>query len=130
MLFRSGHLRAEIAWDSGDWKNAGAKAEDVLGDRFNVSGPLLPEERALIMRAAVAYSLGGDEAALDRLRAHYAAKMNASPDAKAFATVSESIDRQGVAFRDLAKQIAQIDSLQAFMADFKKQGAAAKTASN
>jgi hypothetical protein len=126
----AGHLRAEIAWDSGDWKNAGAKAEDVLGDRFNVSGPLLPEERALIMRAAVAYSLGGDEAALDRLRAHYAAKMNASPDAKAFATVSESIDRQGVAFRDLAKQIAQIDSLQAFMADFKKQGAAAKTASN
>jgi hypothetical protein len=95
-----------------------------------VSGPLLAEERALIMRSAVGYSLGGNEAALDRLREHYAAKMNASPDAKAFAIVSESIDRQGVAFRDLAKQIASIDSLQAFMADFKKQGTPAKTASN
>jgi hypothetical protein len=127
---QAGHLRAEIAWDSGDWKIAGAKAEEVLGDRYQLSGPLLPEERALIMRAAVAYSLGGDEAALDQLRAHYAIKMNASPDAKAFAIVSESIDRQGIAFRDLAKQIAQIDSLQAFMADFKKRGAPAKTASN
>jgi len=127
---QAARLRAEIAWDSGDWKIAGAKAEEVLGDRYNVSGPLLPEERALIMRAAVAYSLGSDEAALDQLRAHYATKMNASPDAKAFTIVSENIDRQGVAFRDLAKQIAQIDSLQAFMADFKKQDAAAKTASN
>ena len=46
--------------------------------------------------------------------------------------VSEAIDKQGVAFRDLAKQIAQIDSLQAFMADFKKQTTAAvpKTAGN
>ena len=37
------------------------------------------------MRAAVAYSLGGDEAAVDSLREHYAAKMKASPDAKTFA---------------------------------------------
>lgn len=127
---QAGRLRADISWDSGNWSVAGGKAEEVLGDRYNVSGPLLPEERSLIMRAGVAYSLAGDEAALDRLREHYAAKMDASPDGKAFAIVSENIDRQGVAFRDLAKQIAGIDSLQAFMADFKKQGAAAKTASN
>jgi hypothetical protein len=127
---QAGKLRADVAWDSGDWKLAGAKAEEVLGDRYDASGPLLPDERALIMRAAVAYSLGGNESGLDRLREHYAEKMSASPDAKAFAIVSETIDRQGVAFRDLAKQIASVDSLQAFMADFKKQGAAAKTASN
>jgi hypothetical protein len=126
----AGRLRADIAWDSGDWRIAGAKAEEVLGNRYDASGALLPEERALIMRAAVAYSLGGNEAALDKLREHYAQKMNASPDGKAFGIVSESIDRQGVAFRDLAKQIASVDSLQAFMTDFKKQGAAAKTASN
>jgi hypothetical protein len=123
-------LRADISWDSGNWAIAGAKAEEVLGDRFNVSGPLNPAERALIMRAAVGYSLGGNEPALDALREHYAAKMNASPDAKAFGIVTERIDQQGVAFRDLVKQIASVDSLQAFMADFKKQNAAPKTASN
>jgi tetratricopeptide (TPR) repeat protein len=127
---QAGRLRADISWDSGNWSVAGAKAEEVLGDRYDMSGPLLPEERALIMRAAVAYSLAGNESGLDLLRERYGAKMGASPDAKAFAIVSENIDRQGVAFRDLAKQIASIDSLQAFMADFKKQGAAAKTASN
>jgi len=124
-------LRADIAWDSGNWTIAGAKAEEVLGDRYNVSGPLLPEERALIMRAAVAYSLGNDEASLDKLRGHYAEKMNASPDAKAFTIVADRIDRQGVDFRELAKKIAAVDTLQAFMADFKKQNAVpAKTASN
>src|SRR4051812_27888709 len=125
-------LRADIAWDSGNWMIAGAKAEEVLGARYNVSGPLLPEERALIMRAAVAYSLGNDEAGLGKLRQHYAEKMSAGPDAKAFAIVAERINRQGVAFRDLAKQIAAVDTLQAFMADFKKQTAAPapKTASN
>jgi len=76
-----------------------------------------------VMRAAVAYSLAGGEAALTRLREHYAAKMVASPDAKTFAVVTERIENQGVAFRDLAKQIASVDSLQAFMAEFKTQGA-------
>jgi tetratricopeptide (TPR) repeat protein len=121
-------LRADMAWDSGNWTSAGAKAEDVVGDRWNASGPLNDEERAQIMRAAVAYSLGNDQPALDRLREHYAAKMNASPDAKAFAIVTDRIDRQGGEFRDLVKRIAAVDTLQAFMADFKKQGAATKTA--
>jgi hypothetical protein len=120
-------LRADMAWDSGNWTGAGAKAEDVVGDRWNTSGPLNDEERAQIMRAAVAYSLGNEQTALDRLREHYAAKMQVSPDAKAFAIVTERIDRQGGEFRDLVKQIATVDTLQAFMADFKKQGAASAT---
>ena len=115
------YLRADIAWDSANWTVAGAKAEEVLGDRYTSKTPLSAEQRSLVMRAAVAYSLGNDEAALDKLREHYAEAMAASPDAKAFATVTERIDRQGVAFRDLAKKIASVDSLQAFMADFKKQ---------
>jgi hypothetical protein len=123
-------LRADVSWDSGNWLGAGVKAEEVVGDRWNASGPLSDDERGQIMRAAVAYSLGGNEAALGRLREHYAAKMKASPDAKAFAVVTEPIDRRGGEFRDLVKQIAAVDTLQAFMADFKKQGAATKTARN
>jgi hypothetical protein len=130
----SQRLRADIYWDSGNWMVAGTKMEEMLGERWNASEALSDAERSLIMRAAVAYSLGNDEAGLSKLREHYAGKMNASPDAKAFAVVSERIDRQGVAFRDLAKRIAAVDTLQAFMADFKKQRAAAtaapKTASN
>jgi tetratricopeptide (TPR) repeat protein len=125
-------LRADIYWESGNWKSAGDKAEDFLGDRWNGDGNLTDAERAEVMRAAVAFSLGGDEDGLERLRMRYGTKMNASPDAKAFGVVTEKISSQGVAFRDLAKTIASVDTLQAFMADFEKQGAAApaKTASN
>jgi hypothetical protein len=123
-------LRADIYWEAGNWLAAGTKTEELLGDRWNVSGPLNEAERAEIMRAAVSYSLAGDEAKLQKLREHYEGKMNASPDAKGFAMVTERIDRQGVAFRDLVKQLAAVDTLQAFMADFKKQGTAAKTAGN
>lgn len=126
-------LRADIFWESSNWPIAGNRIEDLLGNRWNVSGPLTGEERGNVMRAAVAYSLAADQAGLDRLREHYGEKMGTSPDAKSFGVVSEPIERQGVAFRDLAKSIASVDTLQAFMTEFKKNAApapAAKTASN
>ena len=123
-------LRADIAWDSGNWATAGAKAEETLGDRWNVDGALSDRERAEVMRAAVAYSLANDDAALSRLRERFGAKMAKSPDANPFAVVTEKDQRGGLDFRDVAKSIADVDTLQAFMADFKKREAATKTASN
>ena len=117
-------LRADIYWESGNWAVAGARSEEMVGERGSAGGPLSAEERAQVMRAAVAYSLAGDDAALQRLRTRFDAKMKDSPDATAFSVVTERIDQQGVAFQDLAKSIAAVDTLQAFMADFKKQGAA------
>jgi hypothetical protein len=75
----------------------------------------------MVMRAAVAYSLANDEASLDRLRDHFGPKMKPSPDANAFSVVAERIDAHGVAFRDAAAQIAAVDTLQAFMKDFRKR---------
>jgi len=121
-------LRTDIAWESGNWSVAGTRSEDMLGDRATTGGPLSPEERAQVMRAAVAYSLAGDDAALQRLRTRFAAKMGDSPDARAFSVVTGKIDQQGVAFQDLAKSIASVDTLQGFMADLKKQGAPAPAA--
>ncbi len=74
-----------------------------------------------------------DQPGLDRLRERYGEKMNTSPDAKSFGVVATPIENQGVAFRDLAKSIASVDTLQAFMTEFKKNAApapAAKTAAN
>ena len=44
---------------------------------------------------AVAYSLANDEASLDRLRENFAPKMTGTPDASAFAVLSQSIDLHG-----------------------------------
>jgi hypothetical protein len=116
-------LRADIYWESGNYAVAGARSEEMVGEDATAGGPLSPEDRARVMRAAVAYSLAGDDAALQKLRTRFEAKMKESPDASAFAVVTGRIDQQGVAFQDLAKSIAAVDTLQAFMADLKKQGA-------
>jgi hypothetical protein len=116
----SRHLRADIYWESGNWAVAGQKTEDLLGTRWSDAAPLTVEERHDVMRAAISYSLAGDEIDLDRLRGHFAAKMQTSPDASAFAVVSQNIDTQGTAFRDQAGQIASIDTLESFMQDFRK----------
>ena len=62
------------------------------------------------------------------MRTRFAAKMGNSPDASAFSVVTGKIDQQGVAFQDLAKSIASVDTLQGFMADLKKQAAPAPAA--
>jgi len=114
-------LRADIYWESGNWAIAGQKAEEALGMRYGDATPLTAGERETVMRAAVAYSLANDEASLERLRGHFGAKMQASPDGSAFTVVAQNIDAHGTAFRDRAAQIASIDTLQAFMKDFKKR---------
>lgn len=113
-------LRADIYWESGNWAVAAQKSEDLLGQRWSDATPLNSGERHDVMRAAIAYSLANDETSLDRLRDHFAPKMKQSPDASAFAVVTQKIDSQGVAFRDMAGKIASVDTLETFMADFRK----------
>jgi tetratricopeptide (TPR) repeat protein len=112
-------LRADIYWESGNWAVAGQKEEELLGDSWKDGKPLTDEDRRGVMRAAISYSLAGDQPSLDRLHDHYAAKMQASADASAFAVVTQKIDEQGTAFRDMAGKIASVDTLENFMKDFK-----------
>lgn len=65
-------LRAEIAWKRRDWPVAGRDFEAGLGARAKtVEMPLSPDEESRLLRAAIAYSLAGDDAALARLHAAY-----------------------------------------------------------
>jgi tetratricopeptide (TPR) repeat protein len=124
-------LRLDIYWESSNWPVAAQKIEDYLGELWKNPAPLSDEDRAWVMRAAIAYSQAQDQNGLDRLRSHYAALMDGTPDASSFAIVTQKIDTQGVAFRDLAQKIASLDTLKTFMTDFQKAGAQpASTATN
>lgn len=112
-------LHADISWDSHNWATAAQDTETLLGDRWNDDKPLADEERTDVMRAAIAFSLANDENGLDRIRAHFAPKMQNTPDANAFAVVTQNIDRQGLAFRETAAKLASIGTLEAFMKDFR-----------
>jgi hypothetical protein len=50
-----------------------------------------------------------------------------TPDANKFAVLSARIDAHGLAFREAAAKIAAVDTLQAFMKDFSKRHADAKS---
>jgi hypothetical protein len=114
-------LRADIYWESGNWAQAGQAAEGLLDTRWSDPPPLSPEERQLVLRAAVAYSLANDQTSLDRLHTHFAIKMKDTPDAGAFGVLTQSIDLHGLAFRDAAAKIASVDTLETFMKNFNKR---------
>ncbi|HWU55329.1 MAG TPA: hypothetical protein VN175_07495 [Rhizomicrobium sp.] len=120
-------LRADIYWESGNWALAGQKAEEMLGNRWNDASPLSDVERSQILRTAVAYSLANDEASLARVRDHFAPKMKGTPDANLFQVLAADIDQHGLAFRDAAARIASLDTLEAFMKDFTRRKADAKS---
>ncbi len=120
-------LRADIYWESGNWAVAGQKSEELLEARWSDPAPLSIDDRAQVLRTAVAYSLANDEASLARVRAHFAAKMKGTPDANLFAVLSADIDQHGLAFRDAAARIASVDTLQAFMKDFSRRRSDAKS---
>lgn len=118
---RATRLRADIYWASRNWAAASTKLEALLGESWQKAEPLSPDERFDVMRAAVSFSLADDNEGLARLRQTFGPKMTNSEDAAAFTVVTESIDRQGVNFRELARHIASVDTLEQFMSSFRKE---------
>jgi hypothetical protein len=125
------HLRADIYWDAQRWPDAAAKAEALLGSRYAGEGSLTDVQRMDLMRACVAYSLAGDAASLERLRTRYTPKMMNTPDAKAFVMLTNAPDVSSEDYRTFVKRLASVDTLDAFLADFKSKSASAPaTATN
>jgi hypothetical protein len=114
-------LAADIYWGARNWAVAGTKLEAVLGETWQGDDALDETQRFNVMRAAVAYSLADDSGGLGRLRVKFGPKMALSPDARGFDVVTQEISKQGVDFRELAKQIASIDTLEGFMSGFRER---------
>ncbi len=64
-------LRNEMTWKQKNWPLAGFNFEKSLGDRYKRPEALSSEDEGKVLRAGVAYSLAGDDAALARLRGRY-----------------------------------------------------------
>ncbi|MDF1685273.1 MAG: tetratricopeptide repeat protein [Parvibaculaceae bacterium] len=114
-------LRADVLWSSQQWEQSGTQVESLLGRVWASNEALSDTDRALVMRAAIAYSLADNPVALERLRKKYGEKMRASEDGNSFATVTEPIERQGVEFRALAREIAGVDTLDRFINSFRER---------
>ena len=92
-------LRGEIAWKQKDWVKAGPQFEKALGARWKDPAALTAEDEGKLLRAGVAYSLAGDDAALTRLSGQYRGFFEAAhnPEALRIALTGVSTNRLSVA---------------------------------
>lgn len=115
-------LRADVAWDRRDWPDAGRRLEAALGNRFSDDSPLSGSEQTDILRAAIAYNLAGERSSIARLRDRYRDAMAATDQAAAFSILTSDATVSGDArVGDLARQVADIDTLDAFMERFRER---------
>lgn len=112
-------LKAETLWASNRNQEAGEQFERLLGARWNDPTPLADGDQAEVMRAAISFALAGDRLGVDRLREKYGTLMANSPLGSSFAVVTGPIDASGAEFRAIAANIATIDTMQTFLADYR-----------
>lgn len=114
-------LRADTFWSAQSWREAGEQLEAMHGSRWSDNIPLDAREQQDILKAGIAYSLAGDQLSLNRLQTKYAAKMADSPNSAAFEVVTRPIEAQGVEFLQVANQLANVNELDTFMEEYRRQ---------
>jgi hypothetical protein len=114
-------LRADILWAARRWREAAEEIELLHGDRWREFEPLAADERRDILRAGIAFVLGEDPIGLGRLREKYAGKIGSGPDRHAFDVVTAPVEASGTEFREVARAIAAIDTLDAFLRDLRSR---------
>jgi len=114
-------LRADTFWAAESWRDAGEQLEAMHGSRWSDNIPLDDLERRDILRAGIAYSLAGDQLSLQRLKTKYTTKMADSPESFAFEVVTRPVEAQGVEFLEVANRLADTDSLETFLKEYRRQ---------
>jgi tetratricopeptide (TPR) repeat protein len=112
-------LRSDILWAARKWAPAAEQIEALYGDRWQDFTPLSEIERVDILRAAIGYAMGEDAMGLARLRERYLSRMGEGRDLRAFEVVSAPVEADGTEFGHIARSIAAMDTLEAFLRDLR-----------
>ncbi|MFN3658952.1 MAG: tetratricopeptide repeat protein, partial [Pseudolabrys sp.] len=112
-------LRSDILWAAARWREASEQIELLYGERWRDFKPLSESERTDIMRAALGYAMADEQIGLMRLSEKYAAKMAEGPDRKTFEAVSGPIGTNSAEFQNVAKRLANTDTLAIFLRELK-----------
>lgn len=114
-------VRTEILWRARNWRRVAASLSERLLDIRNGTGPLTLEERRDVLRFAISSSLAGDHNALTLLKDDFSERMKGQPEWSAFRIVTASDQRDTAEFRNLAAEIAQVDSFENFMTAYRER---------
>lgn len=109
-------LRADIAWAAKNWRGAGEKIEQILGERWKREGSLDEGDRHDVLRAALAYALGDEALGLKRLTEKFMPRIDENAPERPVLVLLSGPD--GVSAKTLAaasKALANFDSLGTFL---------------
>lgn len=112
-------LRIDAYWKARRHREAAETIETLYSADID-RGSLSPVARMNVVKAAVGYVMANDQIGLSRLRNRYSDVMSRSPEWPMFAFVTDAVDTSAEEFRDLARQIASVDSLNAFLNAYRE----------
>jgi tetratricopeptide (TPR) repeat protein len=114
-------VRAEIAWKQKAWSQAAAILEKSLGERFKKPGPLSADEEGKVLRAGVAYTLAGDDAALTRLQSRYDDFIDQARNPEALRVALSGIGDGRVSLADYGRITADNQAFEGWVAKMKQR---------
>lgn len=122
-------IRAEAAWRQKEWSQASAMLAPLLPSG---AAALTPDERRLVLRAAMAAVYADDTRSLAALERRFGARMQGTPEADAFEVIASDPAPGDSKLADAARMIARTDLMDRFMAGVRARlsegGAAPATA--
>lgn len=113
-------LRADILWSAQRYRESAEQSEKWVSAR-RAGAPLNDDERRHLLRAAIGYALSDEPLGLDRLRGRWRQTMAGTADARAFDVVTAPIEARGVEYREIARSIADRDTLDAFLQNYRQR---------
>jgi hypothetical protein len=112
-------LRADIHWAAKNWRDAGERLEALVGERWKGEEQLEPGDRHDVLRAALAYTLGGEQLGLARIKEKFAEKMGATTEGKVLELIIAGDATNPRTLAEAARALASFDSLGTFIKRYR-----------
>jgi len=114
-------IRAEVSWKKHDWAGAGGLFEKQLGDRWKTNMPLSQDEESKLLRAAIAYSLAGDDGGLTRIRSHFQGFVDKASAPDALRVALSGVSNIQLTSTDFTRAAAENDSFAGWVQAMKQR---------
>jgi hypothetical protein len=111
-------MRVDAHWRAKRYVQASEMLEALYAPQGNAS--LNQPARMNVIRAAVGFVLGRDAFGLSRLRAKFSDLMVTSPEWPMFDLVTGTIEPTSLEFKAVAREVSDIDSINAFLASYRE----------
>lgn len=114
-------LRADIAWQSKKWTKAGSIMLGVVERYIPTLAKLTQEDAGLILRTAIALSLGNNRADLEKLREAYAEAMAETSENETFDLVTQQEYLGNIPTKNLAPALAETQNLRTVLKRYQER---------